>query len=76
MAATSMPLPRLICLPIADADFSMQSSADQLCDQLTEHILECDLCLYGNEYDCALYSRLQEQIAATGGSKTGLVFAF
>ena len=76
MAATSMSLPHLISLRLADADFSMQSSADQLCDQLTEHILECDLCLYGNECDCVVYGSIQEQIAAKGGSKSGMVLAF
>ncbi len=76
MAATSMSLPHLVSLPVADVDFSIQSSADQLCDQLSEHILECDLCLYGNECDCTVYREFQGQIAANGGSKTGLALAF
>jgi hypothetical protein len=50
-------------------------SADELCDELLKHMLDCDVCLAKGEYACSGYRFLHRQIAAHGGPRTGVVFA-
>ena len=50
-------------------------SADELCDELLKHMLDCDVCLTIGEHACSHYRFLHWQIAAQGGPCTGVVFA-
>ena len=71
----------------ADAwPLSPQSTADELCAQLVDHVLDCDICLSivpdltcstgecGKH--CAEYRRIQQEIARAGGPGAGQVIAF
>src|SRR5437763_4586160 len=51
-------------------------AADELCDDVLEHMLDCDRCLDGYEDVCATYHHLQVQIARQGGPMRALIFAF
>ena len=72
MAATS---PALSYLTPAPASCSPRS-ADELCDALLEHMLDCDLCLNRSEHSCSIYGHYQSQIALAGHPQKGIVFAF
>jgi hypothetical protein len=50
-------------------------SADALCDELVEHIFECDTCINGMEKSCSVYSALQRRIAQAGGPKKSVLIA-
>ena len=75
-AAISLPLPELTAPQNPELDFCMQSSVDDLCDQLTVHILDCDSCFSGREHDCARYVDLRKRLAAHGGVQHGAAMAF
>ena len=51
-------------------------SADELCDELLAHMLDCDLCLNRNEHTCSAYGHYQSQIALAGYPQKGVVFAY
>jgi hypothetical protein len=53
-----------------------QLSADDLCDELLGHMLDCDLCLNRSEHDCSVYQNYQGRIALSGRPQKGIVFAF
>jgi hypothetical protein len=50
-------------------------SADELCDDLLEHMLDCDLCLNPGKDSCCFCQQLQGSIAAEGGASNGVIFA-
>ena len=50
-------------------------SADELCDDLLEHMLDCDLCLNPGKDSCCFCQQLQGSIAAEGGATNGVIFA-
>jgi hypothetical protein len=50
-------------------------SADELCDELLMHMLDCDVCLTRGEYACSGYRFLHWQVVAQGGPHKGIVFA-
>jgi hypothetical protein len=55
-------------------------SADELCDELLAHMLDCGECLNGcvdgTEKMCPIERKLQEQIKTLGGSKEPRVFGY
>jgi hypothetical protein len=55
------------------------SSGDELCEQLLDHVLDCELCLDGfldgREQKCGFYRRLRIQIETHGGATTPLIIA-
>jgi hypothetical protein len=62
---------------------ALQSSperANDLSDELLEHMLDCELCLKdltaGSDVSCPLYTSFQERIKACGGATKGLVVAY
>lgn len=57
------------------ASLSGANSADELCDALMDHMLECPTCLNGLDSGCAVYGRMQEQIKAHRGPSKGLMLA-
>jgi len=57
------------------ASLSGANSADELCDALMDHMLECPTCLNGLDSGCAVYGRMQEQIKAHCGPSKGLMLA-
>jgi hypothetical protein len=63
-------------LPFADARSGSVRQANELCDQLLTHMLDCDLCLDPEQPACAVCMSLQSEIKAQGGVGTGVVFAF
>jgi hypothetical protein len=80
MAATSPALSYLTqstttCSPLKASSIAARS-ADELCDELLEHMLDCDLCLNRNEHTCSAYGHYQGQIALAGRPQKGMVFAF
>ena len=79
MAASSPALSYLehtsIACSAAKASFVVPQSADQLCDELLNHMLDCDLCLNRGEHKCSDYNHYQSQIALAGRPQKGIVFA-
>jgi hypothetical protein len=63
------------CSPSSGYSLPSAATAEQLCDELLGHMLECGVCL-GLEAPCPIQQRVQHQIAAHGGAQTGVVFAF
>ncbi|HSU33961.1 MAG TPA: hypothetical protein VLJ11_22230 [Bryobacteraceae bacterium] len=51
------------------------NSADELCDALMDHMLDCPVCLGGLDSTCAVYGRMQDQIKAQRGPSKGMVLA-
>ncbi|HZT34823.1 MAG TPA: hypothetical protein VFA15_02810, partial [Nitrososphaera sp.] len=49
---------------LADSDVE---AAEDLCNELMDHIFECEACINGLEESCGTYRSLQERIAKTGG---------
>jgi hypothetical protein len=63
-------------VPVGNApEQSVQAVADELCDILMDHILDCDACMSGKEDNCPSYHLLRNQIAAAGGPSEGLLLA-
>lgn len=58
-----------------EASFVAPRSADQLCDDLLDHMLDCDLCLNRNEQACSVHNHYQNQLALAGRPQKGIVFA-
>ncbi len=57
-----------------DSGFALAGSADDLCDELMNHIFACDACINDLEEHCATFRSLRERIAAAGGpSKSALL---
>lgn len=79
MAATSPALSYLKQSPITYASSDTPSgalrSADELCDELLGHMLDCDLCLNRSEHTCATYGHYQSQIVLAGRPQRGVIFA-
>lgn len=57
------------------ASLAGSTSADELCDALMDHMLDCPSCLSGLDSSCAVYGRMQDQIKAHQGASKGLVLA-
>ncbi len=63
-------------VPVGNApEPTMHAVANELCDTLMDHILDCDACISGQEDNCPSYQLLQDQIAAAGGPSEGLLLA-
>jgi len=79
MAATSPALSYLKQNPVtyvpSDAPVPALRSADELCDELLGHMLDCDLCLNRSEHACTVYGHYQDQIALAGRPQRGVIFA-
>ncbi len=60
---------------LPSASLPGSTSADELCDALMDHMLDCPTCLSGLDTECAVYGRMQEQIHAHQGASKGLVLA-
>ena len=59
-----------------ETTFRSSRSADELCDDLLEHMLDCDLCLNSGEDTCCVHQQFRAGIARRGGASKGVVFAF
>jgi hypothetical protein len=57
------------------ANHAGMNSADELCDALMDHMLDCPVCLDGLDSTCAVYGRMQDQIRAQRGPSKGMVLA-
>lgn len=64
-----------------DCSFAFRT-ADELCDALMDHMIDCPACLHsaasfsGTEADdCEIYACLREQIAVAGGATSGKLLA-
>lgn len=75
LKSISCPNPMHIPASIPATNLAGPNSADELCDALMDHMLECPACLSGLDSECAVYGRMQEQIKAQNGPSRGLVFA-
>lgn len=79
MAATSPALSYIkqssITYVPGDTSSTALRSADELCDELLGHMLDCDLCLNRSEHTCTTYGHYQNQIALAGRPQRGVVFA-
>jgi len=70
----------------ADVWSATSQNADELCDRLLEHVLDCDICLSvvpdltcsADECSkhCPDYALIQQQIVKAGGASSGQVMAF
>ena len=80
MAATTPALSYLAQTTVTSSPVEVPSvvirSADELCDELMEHMLDCDLCLNRKEHACSAYEHYQTQLARAGRPKKGIIFAF
>ncbi len=63
-------------MPFTDSRSGIRGQANELCEQLLAHMLDCDLCLDPEQPTCAVCMSLQNGIKAQGGASTGVVFAF
>jgi hypothetical protein len=50
-------------------------SAEELCNGLLIHMLECDQCLDPDDSACRMFGNLQGKIVANGGARTAAVYA-
>ena len=75
LKSASCPNPMHIPASLPIANCAGMNSADELCDALMDHMLECPECLGGLDSTCAVYGRMQEQIKAQRGPSKGMVFA-
>jgi hypothetical protein len=80
MAATSPAISYITqnpaTCPTVNAASAASLCADELCDELLGHMLDCDLCLNRSEHACCAYKHYQNQIALAGRPQQGVVFAF
>jgi len=51
-------------------------SADELSEELLDHMLDCPTCLNSSEKSCAVWRNLNARIQAAGGPTRGLAFAY
>jgi hypothetical protein len=51
------------------------SYADDLCDQLTLHMLDCDTCIAGQE-ECEHYKEMRARITNLGGASRPAVLSY
>ena len=65
------PAPVYLGEPLGQHD----RSADELCDDLLTHMLECDRCLDPSDCECSVFEALQTEIIAKGGAKKPDVYA-
>jgi hypothetical protein len=72
-ASSLNPLHIPASLPVANC--ASMNSADELCDALMDHMLECPECLSGLDSTCAVYGRMQDQIKTQRGPSKGMVLA-
>jgi len=75
LKSVSCPNPMHIPASLPAAALPGSNSADELCDALMDHMLDCPVCLSGLDAGCAVYSRMQEQVKAQHGASKGLVLA-
>jgi hypothetical protein len=75
MASAALSRPQTTVLPVPDSQAGNELRADELCDQLLAHMLDCELCLDPERPTCAICSGLQNEIKAQGGPAKGIVFA-
>lgn len=50
-------------------------SADELCNELMDHIFECEACINDLEESCETYRSLRERIAKAGGPTKSALLA-
>jgi hypothetical protein len=62
-------------LSVSGNGFTPGDSADDLCDELMDHIFGCDLCINSSEEHCDVFCSLQERIAAAGGPIKSAILA-
>ena len=71
--------PSLFCLSsalnYAGAAVAPTTSANELCEVLLDHTLECAVCLQSLKSKCSEYRRIEQQINALGGAKQGTIYA-
>ena len=65
------PAPVYLGEPLGQHD----RSADELCDDLFIHMLDCDHCLDPDDCQCSIFENLQCQIVAKGGANRASVYA-
>ncbi len=75
LKSISCPNPLHIPASLPPMSLSGSNSADELCDALMDHMLECPTCLDGFDSACSVYGRMQEQIKAHRGPSKGLGLA-
>ncbi len=75
MASAALSRPQVPVLPFTNSH-AHQNTANELCDQLLAHMLDCDLCLDPGQPACPACMSLQSEIKAQGGAAAGVVFAF
>ena len=49
-------------------------SADELCDDLLMHMLDCDRCLDPQDGQCIGRDGIQTQLSASGGATKGCIY--
>lgn len=64
-----------ICTRFLDLNAVEPPSADELCDDLTLHVFECQTCLDEGEEACPVYQQLYEEIERLGGPVQGRILA-
>jgi hypothetical protein len=57
------------------ANMIVPYSADELCNELLEHMLDCHWCLSTSEDTCSAYRCLHQRIALHSGPRKGVIFA-
>ena len=51
------------------------TTADDLCDALLDHMLDCSTCLDGTESCCPTWQKLQSEIKVAGKPQRGMLLA-
>jgi len=79
LALLATPPSLFVTEAVAPSEPQVIRSADDLCDELTDHMLECEECLTGcldgHEESCFVYREMRKQIEARGGTKRGMLLA-
>jgi hypothetical protein len=76
MASAALSRPQTTVLPFTDSPCESAIRANDLCNELLAHMLECEVCLDPAQPECAVCMSLQSEIRAQGGPAAGVVFAF
>ena len=75
MASAALSRPQGNVFPLAEARRERAVRANDLCDQLLIHMLDCDLCLDPAQPACPVCINMQSDIQAQGGPGAGVLFA-